>query len=206
MMKNKGIGYISRLALLIGLIIILTILPLGFIKIGPVEIVLVHIPVIVGALVLGPASGLLLGTAFGIASLMLAPGNALMAPIWSVAPLSVVVICVVPRMLMGLLTGVFARLMGKAFKEKLTFVGDILVGVVGSGLNTALFLSTLWLLGAKPLQEVLTANNMGALSALFATIISVNGVTEAITAAVLVPAICQALRMYTKRQRSTMVR
>lgn len=58
-----------QMAILIAIMIILAFTPLGYLKFGLIEITLMVIPVAVGAIVLGPLCGAILGGVFGITSL-----------------------------------------------------------------------------------------------------------------------------------------
>ena len=60
---------LTQLSLLIALLAVLGFTPLGFIMIPPVSITLMHIPVIIGAILLGPLDGAILGGVFGCISL-----------------------------------------------------------------------------------------------------------------------------------------
>ena len=55
-------------ALLTALIIVMAFTPLGYLKAGAIEITFITIPVIIGAVLLGPVGGLFLGAVFGITS------------------------------------------------------------------------------------------------------------------------------------------
>ena len=58
-------------ALLTALIIVMAFTPLGYLKAGAIEITFITIPVIIGAVLLGPVGGLFLGAVFGITSFCL---------------------------------------------------------------------------------------------------------------------------------------
>ena len=57
-----------QMAILIAIMIILAFTPLGYLKFGLIEITLMVIPVAVGAIVLGPLCGAILGGVFGLTS------------------------------------------------------------------------------------------------------------------------------------------
>ena len=69
MSKNVSTLRMTQLALLIAIELIMTVTPLGYIMIPPIAATLMHIPVIVGAVVMGPKAGAALGTVFGKAKL-----------------------------------------------------------------------------------------------------------------------------------------
>ena len=60
---------LTQLALLVAIMLVLAFTPLGYLKLGPaLEITFMTIPVAVGAILLGPASGAFLGGVFGLTS------------------------------------------------------------------------------------------------------------------------------------------
>ena len=69
-MRNQNTRTLAQLAILIALLAVLTFTPIGFIMVPPVSITLMHIPVIVGAMLMGPKQGGVLGLAFGLFSMI----------------------------------------------------------------------------------------------------------------------------------------
>ena len=67
---NKKTAQMTQLTLLIAILVVLTFTPLGFIQIPPVAITILHIPVIIGAIAMGPVCGGILGLAFGVLSML----------------------------------------------------------------------------------------------------------------------------------------
>lgn len=57
-----------EMALLVAIILILAFTPLGYIKTLGLEITLIVVPVTIGAIILGPLGGAVLGAVFGITS------------------------------------------------------------------------------------------------------------------------------------------
>ena len=68
MKKNKTLEMV-QLAVLIAIMLILAFTPLGYLRIGPLAISLMTIPVVIGAMILGPAGGAVLGLVFGLTSM-----------------------------------------------------------------------------------------------------------------------------------------
>ena len=66
--RLRAIGMV-RLAVVTAIIILMAFTPIGYLKYGPLSITFLQIPVVVGAIVLGPASGAFLGGVFGATSL-----------------------------------------------------------------------------------------------------------------------------------------
>ena len=71
-MKNnrKDTRWLVMVALFSAIIIVLANTPLGMIQLPIIKATTVHIPVIIGAIVLGPAAGAFLGGVFGICSMI----------------------------------------------------------------------------------------------------------------------------------------
>ena len=82
---------LTQLALLLALVLIMSYTPLGYLPVGPLTLSLLTIPVAIGAMLLGPAAGAVLGGAFGLTSFFNAlrggkdsyTGN---VPMWSCTP------------------------------------------------------------------------------------------------------------------------
>ena len=64
-MKRNNILKLVQLAMLIAIIFVLQITGVGFILIPPISITTLVIPVIVGAIIIGPGAGAVLGAVFG---------------------------------------------------------------------------------------------------------------------------------------------
>ena len=65
--RNKTLQ-LTRLGILSAIIIIMAFTPLGYLKIGPLSITFLTVPVILGAMLLGPLNGAILGAVFGLTS------------------------------------------------------------------------------------------------------------------------------------------
>ncbi|MDD4717731.1 MAG: ECF transporter S component, partial [Eubacteriales bacterium] len=70
---NKSSDQIRKLvtaAFLLAIIIIMAVTPLGFLRLGITALTIIHLPVIIGSVLLGPAYGAFLGFAFGVSSVL----------------------------------------------------------------------------------------------------------------------------------------
>ncbi len=71
-MKNRQRTlHLTQLSLLIAIELVVGLTPLSFITVPPVSITVLHIPVIIGAILLGPTDGALLGVVMGPKRLVL---------------------------------------------------------------------------------------------------------------------------------------
>ncbi|MEG0754018.1 MAG: ECF transporter S component, partial [Angelakisella sp.] len=108
-MKNesKKLHRLTQLSLLLALEILMGFTPLGMIQIPPVSITLMHIPVIIGGILLGYGAGAFLGGAIGVLSIIRStfaaagPIDLLFNPAVSGNPLGSIVMALLPRILLG---------------------------------------------------------------------------------------------------------
>lgn len=189
------------LALFSAIIVLLAFTPLGAIPIQPINATTVHIPVIVGAILLGPWAGLFLGGVFGVVSLVhntVLPGitSFVFSPFVPLGNWKSAVIAIVPRVMVGLVSWAVFRLVVRWDKTRL--VAGALAGLAGSLTNTVLVLGGIWWLFGGLYAKTVSISS-GALGAALMAVVATNGVPEAIVAAVLSTAIARALYAVQKR-------
>ena len=138
-LNAKQLQDLTLTAVLAGLVLLMSFTPLGYLKIGFVSITFLTIPVAIGAMVVGPRSGLFLGTLFGVTSLIQAiTGDPFGQFLLGVNPFLTGVLCIVPRALMGYLTGVLFKLYRKSIDGDSVYP-MVLGGATASLLNTVFF-------------------------------------------------------------------
>ncbi len=183
------------MAVLIAILLLLSFTPLGFaLRIGPVSITFLCIPVLIGACMLGPVAGAILGGVFGLLSMYQAFSgmDAFGAVLVQAQPVYTVLVCLIPRILCGFLAGVCFKLLMR-FRCP-TPVSSGIAGFVCSILNTLFFCGSIALL----FNHVPFAG--GKVGALIVTAGLTNGIPEAIAAVILGSAICTALYAYTRKR------
>ena len=90
------------LAVLIAIMLLFSFTPIGYLKVGAIEITFMCIPVAVGAILLGPACGALLGAVFGVTSFVQCFGLSTFGTfLFSVQPVYTALVCILPRILCG---------------------------------------------------------------------------------------------------------
>ena len=201
--NEKTLGLV-QVALFIAIIFVLAMVPgLGYIPLGVIRATTIHIPVIVGSLVLGAKKGALLGGMFGLTSLInntITPTvtSFVFSPILAIEMSGIrgammsLVICFVPRILIGIVPyyvyGGIRKLMKKGKTSQVVALG--VAGVAGSLTNTLLVMNLIYVFFG---EQYALAKDMAyeALYGSILVIIGTNGVPEAIVAAVLVVAIGQ---------------
>ena len=189
----------TGVALMAAVVILLANTPLGLIQLPVIKATTTHIPVILGAILLGPAAGCILGGVFGLCSLIsntTAPTllSFAFSPFLSTTGFSgvckAVWISVGCRILIGLVSGWLWILLKKYHVSEL--VALPIVGFVGSMTNTVFVMGSIYFLFAQQYAEA----KQVALSAVFGLVMGTvtgAGFMEAIAALVLVSAIGKAL-------------
>lgn len=195
--RNSKTLYLTELALLLAIVVIMTITNIGNIPIGPIVATIYQVPIIIGAIILGPKAGAFLGGTWGALCFLLA----LIGQTTDVVALMIVqhnvfayfLIAFVPR----LLTGLFAGVLFAALKKKLSGKKDVfafgITGALGAFCNTVLYLGALYIF-VRPLVAKALDVSQAVVATIVVTTASTNGVVEAIVACILVTAICKALK------------
>ena len=189
MKMSKNVRYLTQLALLTALMLVMANTFLGYIRVGVLTMSLMTVPVAIGAMLCGPGAGAWLGFVFGMTSFFNAVNGTggLTAYAFQYDPLLCFVMCVGARVLCGLLVGLLYRALARALpsRQKLCCV---LGGLCAPVLNTVLFMGSMVAffynmdfvqqqvarLGAtNPLMFViLTVGVQGALEAVICTVVS----------------------------------
>ena len=143
MNNRKKIHAMSLASILTALIVLMTFTPIGYIKTGGLEITLLVVPVVIGAILLGPLGGAYLGLVFGLTSfLQCVSGLSVFgATLLSINPFFCFLVCVPTRTLMGFLVGVIFKALLKVFKHDI--FAHIIASVSGALLNTLFFMTVL---------------------------------------------------------------
>ena len=178
---NKKIKKLVQIALLIAIIVVLSIPPMGSIKLGVFSVTFVFLPVIVGAILLGPITGLILGAAWGIGSFCQALAGFDLGPVLLAAsPIGTFIACVIPRAFVGLFAGLIYKALGK--RKPLSYGIAALAAPI---INTTLFLGCFALLFKSIFME--------ALFPFLTAIILTNAIPEAIVGLVVGAPLSSAL-------------
>ena len=198
------------LALFTAIVFVLGLTPLGMVPLGLIKATTLHIPVVIGCLLLGPKYGAILGAMFGLVSFL---SNTMSPAVLSFAfspvvpvpgtpngsPLSLV-ICFIPRILVGVVPWFVYRGLQKLMKENRTaeVLSMAIAGASGAILNTGLVMSLIYFLFRDAYASV---NNIPAegVAAVVLGVVGSNGVAETALAVVLVPAIGKILLALKRR-------
>jgi len=204
--RTKDTRWMVGVAMMAAIVVLLANTPLGLIPVSPfIKATTTHIPVIVGAILLGPMAGGVLGGVFGICSLIsntIAPVATSMcfSPFWSttgfVGAVKAIWVSVGCRILIGVVAGWLWVGLKKLKVNDL--VALPVVGFVGSMTNTITVMFSIFFLFRA---EYAAAKNI-AMEAFYDFVMGVvtgTGVIEAIVALILVTVIAKALLRVFKR-------
>lgn len=195
--KRNSTANLTVTSILSAIIVVMTFTPAGYLTIGIVEITFLCVPVAVGAVLCGPRCGAVLGGIFGLTSFMQCFGigrpSAFGAALLSINPLSTAVLCIVPRILAGLIAG----LIFKAFKGKKENISFAVTSLSTGVLNTLLFVSALIALFGV---SNLSALGLGdSIIKIIAAIVTLNAVIEWAICLTVGLAVSKALKQVMKR-------
>ena len=192
-MKNNKISRMVQLAVLLAIVIFLQCF-LGSIVVGATSFSVVLVPIVVGAILLGPGAGALLGFAFGLVVLIrgITGQDAFTNLLFVAQPLFTALICLGKGTAAGWVAGVVYKLLAKGSG----FWASVAAAAVAPVVNTGLFI-----LGGLTLVKGTLEANLGALGAdsvLFFLVVicaGVNFLVEFAANMVLSPAIYRVIRV-----------
>lgn len=191
--------YMAMLAMLCGVLLVMGMTGIGFIPFPVIKATTMHIPVILGAILLGPKAGAILGGLFGLCSVWVnttTPGllSFAFSPFMSTDGLVGVIkslwIAVGCRVLFGMLAGWIWMVLKKLLKHD--YLALPFTAASSAIFHTFFVMGSIYFLLA---QQYAAAKNV-AISAVFGLVmgtITASGIPEAIIAAVLVTIIGKAL-------------
>ena len=202
--RKRDTRWLVLLALFVAIEIFLNVTGIGLIPLPLIKASTLHIPVIIGAVLMGPLAGGILGGVFGLCSIWsnsTAPGllSFAFSPFLATSAAGAVKTIWIAfgcRVLIGVVAGWLWIALKKLRVNDLAALP--VVGVAGALTNTGLVMTSIYLLLSP---EFAAAKNI-AMEAVLGGVMAIgaaNGVPEAIAAAVLVTAIGKALLHATGR-------
>lgn len=205
-LKNR-ILFLVQFAILAAIEAIVCFTVLGSIPIGPLVATLAIVPVSITAILLGTWAGTAMGFLTGLFSFLYwsfyapSPMSFVFTPLYGVGDIQgnawSLVICFVPRILAGTVTGLcftlFSRVCAK-WRYKDGFVYG-LSGVLGSLTNTLLVMGGIYLFFGEPYAAAMEVSYALLLGVIGMTIVT-NGLLEAVIGGVACYAVCRPIRRY----------
>lgn len=202
--RKKDTRWLASVALMMAVVILLANTPLGMIQLPVVKATTVHIPVILGAILLGPMAGSILGGVFGICSMIsntMAPTllSFAFSPFMSMTGIpgavKAVWISVGCRILIGFFAGWFWILLSKSRMNRTAALA--VTGFMGSMVNTVTVMGSIYKLLALQYAQVKNVA-IDAVWGLIMATVTASGIPEAIVAAVLVAVIGRIMLKFVK--------
>ena len=197
--QKKDTRWTVTVALMMAIVILLANTPLGMIQLPIVKATTVHIPVIIGAIVLGPMAGGILGATFGICSLIsntMAPTllSFAFSPFLSttglIGVLKAVWVSVGCRTAMGF-AAAWVWILLKKLKVNQN-VALLITGFFGSMFNTIFVMGSIYVLFASQYAAAKEVAITAVFGLIMGTVVA-SGIPEAIAAAILVIALGKVL-------------
>lgn len=195
---------LTEMSIFTAIILIMAFTPLGLIDLPLIKATILHVPVIVGCILLGPKKGAFLGFEFGLTSLIknsMAPSvlSFAFSPLIPVvgsdhgSPLALL-ICFLPRILVGVVPYFIYKLIRmipirKGISQTIALVA---AGASGALTNTGFVMGFIYLF-FKSAYAAANSISVDAVRGVILGVVAGNGVPEMIVAAVLVPVLCLAL-------------
>ncbi len=192
--KPQTLGLV-QVALFAALIILMAFTPfLGYIPLGFTRATIIHIPVIIGSLMLGPRKGAALGFIFGLTSFINNTINPtatsfVFSPFYELGEIhggiGSLIICFLPRILVGVVPYyIFRGVRHIGRKDAKPTLALALAGVAGALTNTLLVMNLIFVFFR---DAYATANDVAseAVYGFILSIIGINGIPEAIVAGIL---------------------
>lgn len=205
--KRTDTRRMALLAMLCAVLLVMGMTGIGFIPLPVIKATTMHIPVILGAILLGPAAGGVLGAVFGLCSIWVnttTPGLLAFAfsPFMSteglVGVLKSLWIALGCRILLGLIAGWLWKGLRRLLKKD--YWALPVTAALAAILHTVLVMGSIYLLLA---QQYAQAKNVGitAVLGLVMATVTASGIPEAIAAAILVTVIGKALLRLMERMK-----
>lgn len=205
-MKNQknDLRTLTQLALLIAILLVMKLTGLGWVPVGPLHMSFLTLPVAVGAVVLGPMQGAVLGAVFGLVSFYdaITGASAMTGAFFQIKPVHTFVLCVGMRLLMGLCCGLLY-----AGCRQLDKIGSwsYLAGALSAPLlNTLFFMGYICLVfyGTDYVQNLVAANGASNPVTFVIALVGIQGLVEAVAVGVLGTAVSKAVDLAMGRRKA----
>ncbi len=188
--------FLVQNAVLASIVVLMAFTPIGYLRLGAVEMTFIMIPVAVGAITLGEKSGAFLGLVFGVSSFIQCFGmSPFGAALFQINPIFTFIMCLVPRVLMGCLCGVIYKLLTKANKG----IAVVIASFSAPVLNTLFFITSLMIFFGK--SDFIMGMRAGTenLMAFLIAFVGFNGVMEIVTTTLIAPPVALAVEKAVKK-------
>ena len=205
-MKDKlsNPKFLAQLALLVAVELVMKITGLGSVPVGQIYMSFLTLPVAIGAILMGPLAGAILGGVFGIASFIdaVSGASAMGGVLFQVAPFKTFVLCVITRILMGVCSGIIFKAINKVLKDRTIAYS---IGAISAPLLNTLFFMGFLVIAFYDTDYIhKLAHTIGATNPLtfVITLVGLQGLIEAVTCCILGTVVSKALANHLARKMS----
>lgn len=193
MNKKTNVFQLTIISMLLAILIAQTFIPmLGYIPLGPIDVTIVHITVILAAVLFGTKTGSIIGLSWGLLSML----RAYIQP----TPFNVVflnpLISVLPRLIVGWLSAKVFILINEKLSDRVSYA---VTAAIGALTNTILVLGSIYLFGSESYAAALGISENLLLGAL-GTVVVTNGLIEMIASIIILPLVALPLGKALKRR------
>lgn len=202
-MKNRtNTRWLTQLALLVAILLVMNYTPLGYLQVGPLSMSLLTIPVAIGAMTMGPTAGAVLGGVFGATSFITAlrAPSVMAAAMMEASPAGTFVTCFAARVLVGLCAGWVYLGVKRLFPAR-TKLCCALGALATPLLNTFWFMTSLcvFFFGSDYVQGLCAGLGVSSPVPFVFALVGVQGLIEAGTCGVIATLVTVPLLKYLKR-------
>lgn len=191
-----------QMAILIAIMLVFAFTPIGYLKVGFIEITFMVLPVAIGAIICGPTGGAVLGGIFGITSFIQCFG---MSPfgtfLLGLNPWLTFVTCLIPRILCGWLSGLLFKALNKIDKTKVAsyFAASLSTALLNTLFFMLLIVVFFWkdagFIGKMAEWKIAT----DTVWVFLVGFVGINGVVEAIVNFIAGGAVAKAVKVITEK-------
>lgn len=194
--RKPNVLFLTQLALLVAVEMVMKTIGLGSVPIGPLYMSFLTVPIAVGAIVMGPLAAMVLGGVFGFVSFMDAiKGASIMTSnLLAVSPIHTFILCFGMRLLMGLCVGLVYRFMEKISRRSM--LNCFVASLSAPMLNTLFFMGYIVLMfyNTEYVQGLVAANGATNPLMFVVLLVGVQGVVEAVVCSVAGTSVAMGLK------------
>ena len=202
----KKVLRLVQLALLVALVFVLQMLG-SFIKIGPLPMSFVLVPIVIGAFLLGWKEGAFLGFVFGAITMVMgiAGIDGFSFMLFQASPFWFIVVCIVKATAAGLGSGLIYKGLNKLLGEKYVYLTTVIASISAPIINTGIFVIGMLLFffdtmaGLPALFPDVFGQFGGAIEVVFLGLAGLNFVGEFVVNLVVSPAIVRIVAVAGKK-------
>lgn len=203
MNNRQKILKMVELAIFIAVIIVMKLTGLSSIPVGPLVMTFTMVPIAIGAMLLGPAEGAVLGFVYGCLSFYdaITGASGMTGFFFQTSPVHTFILCVVTRTLVGFLTGVLFLIFKKIDRKRIWcyFAGGLLAPM----LNTILFMGYIVLVfyNTSFIQDKVVALGAGNAFMFVVLLVGLQGLIEWATGLVIGGSVAKGVAAALKRDK-----